>query len=119
MWRNERSLPLSELARAMASNAQDDLTGEDAGAEREYGHGAHAEHRAIEQGEGRSPSDIRGRREPAPVAGRHIALRPLRTELKPPAPDRTTSVTRRKSPWLLAILVVRAAVVFRCLAGRL
>ncbi|MEV6842811.1 hypothetical protein [Actinoplanes sp. NPDC051411] len=59
VWRDERSLPLSELTRAMASNAQDgqidDLTGEDAGAEREYGHGAHAEDRAIEQGEGRDP----------------------------------------------------------------
>ncbi|WP_433303876.1 hypothetical protein ACQP2F_13275 [Actinoplanes sp. CA-030573] len=43
VWRDESSLPLSELTRAMASNSQDgqvdDLTGEDAGAEEEYGHG--------------------------------------------------------------------------------
>ncbi|MCU7727109.1 hypothetical protein ODJ79_25560 [Actinoplanes sp. KI2] len=46
VWRDESSLPLSELTKAMASYSQDgqvdDLTGEDAGAEDEYGHGARA-----------------------------------------------------------------------------
>jgi hypothetical protein len=44
VWRDESKLPLSELTKAMASNSQDgqvdDLTGEDAGAEETYGHGA-------------------------------------------------------------------------------
>src|SRR4051812_2021718 len=42
VWRDEEELPLSELARAMATYSQDgqvdDLTGSDAGAEAEFGH---------------------------------------------------------------------------------
>ena len=81
VWRDERSLPLSELTRAMASNSQDgqvdDLTGEDAGAELEYGHGAHAEDRVIEQGEAQDPS-------PTSEAGRSLR----------PSPDGTSPFGR-------------------------
>jgi hypothetical protein len=45
VWRDEEALPQSELTQAMATYSQDgqvdDLTGEDAGAEEEYGHGPH------------------------------------------------------------------------------
>jgi hypothetical protein len=43
VWRDEQALPLSELTQAMATYSQDgqvdDLTGEEAAAEEEYGHG--------------------------------------------------------------------------------
>jgi hypothetical protein len=46
VWRDESALPLSELTQAMATYSQDgqvdDLTGEDAGAEQEFGHGPRA-----------------------------------------------------------------------------
>jgi hypothetical protein len=44
VWRDERTLPLSELDRAMATSAgegqTDDTSGGDAGAEAAFGHGA-------------------------------------------------------------------------------
>lgn len=46
-WRDEERLPLAELDRAVARSANDgevdDVTGEDAGAESAFGHGAEAE----------------------------------------------------------------------------
>lgn len=42
VWRDEERLPLSELARAMATYStdgqQDDVTGQDAGSEAAFGH---------------------------------------------------------------------------------
>lgn len=46
VWRDEERLPLAELDRALARSANDgevdDVTGEDAGAESAFGHGAEA-----------------------------------------------------------------------------
>ncbi|HWG99039.1 MAG TPA: hypothetical protein VNV66_06880, partial [Pilimelia sp.] len=46
VWRDEERLPLSELADAMAISPTDgqvdDVTGNDAGAEQEFGHGPRA-----------------------------------------------------------------------------
>jgi hypothetical protein len=44
VWRDEERLPVSELSKAMASwdldGQSDDVTGNDAGAEQEFGHGS-------------------------------------------------------------------------------
>ena len=57
VWRDEQRLPLSELDEAMATYSQDgqvdDLTGEDAGAEAEFGHDAEPDG---EDERGRRPS---------------------------------------------------------------
>ncbi|MFI6761964.1 hypothetical protein ACIBF5_22765 [Micromonospora sp. NPDC050417] len=46
VWRDEERIPLSELERAMGASTPDgqvdDMTGNDAGAESAYGHGAEA-----------------------------------------------------------------------------
>lgn len=46
VWRDESRLPLTELERAMSASAQDgqvdDVTGNDAGSESAFGHGAEA-----------------------------------------------------------------------------
>jgi len=72
VWRDEKSLPLSELTRAMASYSQDgqvdDLTGEDAGAEDEYGHGAQPgrSDEGHESGDPEAPSEEGRRLRPSP-----------------------------------------------------
>lgn len=47
VWRDEERLPLTELDRAVARSASDgqsdDVTGEEAGSESAFGHGAEAE----------------------------------------------------------------------------
>jgi hypothetical protein len=49
VWRDEERLPLSELSNAMATSSLDgqldDVTGNDAGYEDEFGHGPRAEER--------------------------------------------------------------------------
>jgi len=71
----------AETGCEIPTNAQDgqvdDLTGEDAGAESEYGHGAHAEDRDIERGEAEDPS-------PTSEAGRSLR----------PSPDGTSPFGR-------------------------
>ena len=78
VWRDERRLPLSELNKAMGTYSQDgqvdDLTGEDAGAEQEFGH---------EPGE-LSGSEATGDPDPDSEAGRRLR----------PSPDGTTPTGR-------------------------
>lgn len=51
MWRDEERLPLADLNEAMATSSLDgqvdDVTGNDAGAEDEFGHGPRAGDRAV------------------------------------------------------------------------
>jgi hypothetical protein len=85
-WRDERKLPMSELVQAMATYSQDgqvdDLTGSDAGAEAEFGHGATLEERvAGDDGasvEERTPS---GDADPTSAEGRRLR----------PSPDGTSA----------------------------
>jgi hypothetical protein len=80
VWRDEERLPLSELTRAMATNSQDgqvdDLTGSDAGAEEEFGHGPIARDRGAGEAVS-SPGDP----DPDSEAGRRLR----------PSPDGTSS----------------------------
>jgi hypothetical protein len=50
VWRDEEKLPLEDLSRAMATSANDgqvdDMTGNDAGAEQEFGHDAEVAEKA-------------------------------------------------------------------------
>jgi hypothetical protein len=75
-WRDDRKLPLSELNQAMATYSQDgqvdDLTGSDAGAEQEFGHGP------LAVGEDAASS---GDPDPTSEAGRRLR----------PSPDGTSS----------------------------
>src|SRR5690242_19105888 len=75
--RDERKLPLSELTQAMATYSQDgqvdDVTGEDAGAEQEYGHGAEPQERdPAQQAEQHSSGDP----DPTSEAGRRLRPSP-------------------------------------------
>ncbi|MGK5682161.1 hypothetical protein [Actinoplanes sp. URMC 104] len=85
VWRDESKLPLSELTRAMASNSQDgqvdDLTGEDAGSETEYGHGARAQDRDTEQ---QAAGEEQGDPDPTSEEGRRLR----------PSPDGTSPFGR-------------------------
>ncbi|MDG4766613.1 hypothetical protein O7632_21305 [Solwaraspora sp. WMMD406] len=55
VWRDEQRLPLRDLERAVAASAQDgevdDVTGNDSGAEEEFGHGAEAADHARTRGQ--------------------------------------------------------------------
>ncbi|UQU62570.1 hypothetical protein COUCH_26515 [Couchioplanes caeruleus] len=89
IWRDERKLPLSELTQAMAIYSQDgqvdDLTGEDAGAEQEYGHGPEPEeHDAAEEAVQHPPGDP----DPTSEAGRRLR----------PSPDGAASPFGRTGP---------------------
>jgi hypothetical protein len=81
-WRDDQKLPLSELTQAMATYSQDgqvdDLTGSDAGAEEEFGHGP----LAVEQDTG-SPGTRETSGDPDPTSEEGRRLRP--------SPDGTTS----------------------------
>jgi hypothetical protein len=63
-WRDEERLPLSELADAMAVSAfdgqVDDVTGNDAGAEDEFGHDARPRERTEEHTMRPSPTGRQG-----------------------------------------------------------
>jgi hypothetical protein len=65
VWRDDKRLPLSELDRALATYSQDgqvdDLTGEDAGAEAEFGHEPEALATAAAEGDP-DPDTEEGRR---------------------------------------------------------
>jgi hypothetical protein len=81
VWRDEHALPLSELTRAMATYAQDgqvdDLTGEDAGAEQEFGHGARAEEQDSERRDtGGAPADPPEDPDATSAAGRRLRPSP-------------------------------------------
>jgi hypothetical protein len=83
-WRDPQRLPLSELDEAMATYSQDgqadDLTGADAGAEEEFGHGPIP----VDEDE-RDPATVEsGDPPPDSEAGRRLR----------PSPDGTSSVGR-------------------------
>ncbi len=54
VWRDEERLPLSDLTQAMATSSLDgqldDVTGNDAGYENEFGHGPQADERPAADG---------------------------------------------------------------------
>ena len=84
-WRDDRKLPLAELTQAMATYSHegqiDDMTGADAGAEAEFGHGPRAvEHPADRDGDPSPSADP----EPTSEAGRRLR----------PSPDGASGVGR-------------------------
>ena len=64
VWRDEERLPLSELNRAMATNSfdgqVDDLTGNDAGSELEFGDGSAPQRAGRPSFDGSSPDGRTG-----------------------------------------------------------
>jgi hypothetical protein len=87
-WRDERKLPLAELVQAMATYSHDgqidDMTGADAGAEAEFGHGPRPVEHTGGSGSTRDERPAAGDPDPTSEAGRRLR----------PSPDGASGVGR-------------------------